>query len=266
MSNYVPLSPSVHAGKHWLRPENLAFCETWQTVPLVLGEIEHLIPIAPIAFVRKQMPDRKSGFELVALLSPLPQRNLYLRPNKTWVAGYVPAWIRMHPFRPLRSEGSLHEYVMCIEEGVITEDRQKPGLFTAEGATTEALQKTLKFMEEFIRERTVTQHAVDRLQAHGLIEPWTIPLRKADGTVHTAVGLFHINGKQLNNLEPEALAELNRCGALHIAYAQLLSKQRSGHFGRLIQAQDQARQSHQSGTVDVEKFFGKPDDTLKFDF
>jgi hypothetical protein len=251
---------------HWRQPENLGFSEDWQYVPLVLSEIEHFIPIAPVAFVQHSHPEQGEYFELVGLLSPLPRRNLYLRQDKTWVAGYVPAWIRMYPFRPLQPKGRSGEYVMCLEQASIC-DQNTPGslLFTADGQASDELQRVVKFMGDYVRERAVTDAAVKCLHRHDLIEPWPIELRQTDGKTQTTQGLFHINGKKLATLEGDALAELCRCGGLHIAYAQLLSKQRSMHFSRLLQAQGPVADI-QPQDVDVEAFFGKQDDTLKFDF
>lgn len=265
MSTYIPLSSSQHSGMYWSRPDNLAYTRSWNMVPLVIQEMQHIMPVVPLAF-RPVRRNNENHFELVALLSPVPGRNLYLRPDDKWVAGYIPAWIRLFPFRSMSTPDGKKE-VLCIAEDAL-KDEAGTGthqLFLSTGEAAPALKKIMSVAEEYARGRAITQRAVQSLQAMGLIKPWPIRVGTEKGKSAKVSGIHHIDSKALGELSPEALAELNRNGGLQIAYAQLLSEQRSAHFGRLLRVQEET-QPEPVQLNDIDRLFGTQDDTLKFNF
>lgn len=77
-------------------------------------------------------------------------------------------------------------------------------------------------------------------------------------------GLFRINEKALNQLEPQAFAELRQHGALPLAYAQLLS---SSQLHQLTEREKfhTRQQLAQPTEQDLDSLFGEDDD-LSFDF
>lgn len=268
MSTYIPLSSSVHAGKSWVKPDNLGYCAQWDAVPLAIQEMQHIMPVAPLAFRRVvAAANDDERYELVALLSPLPGKNLYLKHDQSWVAGYIPAWIRMYPFRPVTSTPD-GKTLMCIAQDAIKDsDAKGVALFDSKGQPSKPLETMLDVVGKFAQSQAVTQHAVDALHKLGLITEWPLQLKDSTGEVRAAKGIYHLDGKALTALAGDELEKLNKCGGLQIAYAQLLSEQRSAHFSRLIMASNAAEQVRQQGAIeDVETLFNKADDTLKFDF
>jgi hypothetical protein len=236
-------------------------------VPLVIQEMQYTMPIAPLAFMPVKT-GADAGFELVALLSPVPGRNLYLRPDHKWVAGYVPAWVRLYPFRPAPVQGGESE-VLCIDSSAICQETEGQAhlLFNPDGKVSPSLKKIMQVATEYAKSRATTQKAVHSLNTMGLIKKWPIKLKDAQGAPYESVDAFHIDGQKLSALNGSDLEVLNRNGGLQIAYAQLLSEQRSAHFERLLRAWEEHKHDQVSSeSMDIDSLFGAKDDTLKFGF
>ena len=76
-------------------------------------------------------------------------------------------------------------------------------------------------------------------------------------------GLFRIDEEKLNRLEAVELGELRQCGALPLAYAQLLSMSQTDHLSRRLEYQ-----RDESGTKQDVADLGEllsADDALNFD-
>jgi len=258
----VPISPSTLKDHGWKPAADLGFSRQWSSVPIVAAEIEHLMPVVPIAF--RQVNPSGPLFELVGALSPLPGRNLFLRADNRWLAGYVPALIRLYPFRPVVNSAT-GESVLCIEaETLCKADTAGAQQLFDHDKPTKALQRTAAMAAEFSKAQQQTAHAVSLLAEQGLIVPWELKIKQTDDSLRVNREFSHIDGKALRNLDAETLHRLNAAGALQIAYAQLLSEQRALHFNRLIKLQDDA--AAQPATEDIESLFSKQDDTIKFSF
>ena len=110
MPQFTPITGESHAGKNWRRPPNFAFAAGEAVVPLVGAELAHAVVTMPIAFTAEA--DR---YRLVALLSLVPGKNLFVAPDGKWLGGYIPAFFRGYPFRLWRQEGS-ETAVLCIDQ------------------------------------------------------------------------------------------------------------------------------------------------------
>src|ERR1035437_6405534 len=110
MPQFTPITRESHAGKNWRRPPNFAFAAGEAVVPLVGVELAHAVVTMPIAFTAEA--DR---YRLVALLSLVPGKNLFVAPDGKWLGGYIPAFFRGYPFRLWRQEGS-ETAVLCIDQ------------------------------------------------------------------------------------------------------------------------------------------------------
>lgn len=263
MRQRIALSPQHHRSHYWRTHTDLAFCRKWASIPIVAAEIDALIPIVPIAF---QPNTTESGFDLIALLSPLPDRNLFLKPDNTWVAGYVPALLRMYPFSPgldTQNDRSL----LCIDSAALTPEAEagRLPLFDTEGQLTPQTARFAAIAAEFDKAYRQTSAAVASLNHYGLIVPWPLKLTGSDNREVLMSHVYHVDAKALRQLDASALKALNESGALQIAYAQLLSEQRATHFSRLIRMQTLT--DAVTGSVpDITSLFAKQDETLKFDF
>ena len=160
--------------------------------------------------------------------------NLFVAPNGRWLGRYVPAALRSHPFRLARTEDE--RLALCIDEdsGLLGAEEVEP-FFDAGGEVAAPLKQVMDFLTQVETNRVTTQGVCDRLQAHGLIQPWPVKVQGADGE-RTLEGLFRIDEAALNALPAEALVELRDAGALSLAYCQLLSMQQLSLLGELAQA------------------------------
>lgn len=203
------------------------------TVPLVMAELAKAIPSIPIAFAANG--DR---FQLIAVLSITPGKNMFIGPDGRWLLGYTPAALRSYPFRMLRPDGGV-EPILCIDESCELLPADSPDgepFFNPDGSIAPVLQQTLKFLAELERNRAVTQLAVGALQQAGLIVPWPIRIKTGEGE-RSVDGLYRIDEAALNDLPVDALDKLRATSALPVAYAQLFSMNQLAVFRTLADLQ-----------------------------
>jgi len=72
-------------------------------VPIVIDEISNVIPTLPMAFRKWTDQAEKSAYELIALLSPVAKRNLFVQPDGSWMTDSVPE--RPNPGKPIANGG-----------------------------------------------------------------------------------------------------------------------------------------------------------------
>ena len=87
-----------------------------------------------------------------------------------------------------------------------------------------------------------------------------------DGKAAPVNGLFRIDEAALNALSDEAFLKLRHCGALTLAFAQMLSTGNVGLLGQLGKLQGQAAQPASKALPDsLDKIFSlASDDTIQF--
>ena len=265
MPRYIALNNEVHRQYAWRRPASYAFTAEQTLAPLLLSELPHALPILPMGF--RQGTD--GVFELVAVLSLQPSLNLFVTPEGRWLGGYIPAAFRGYPFRLLRSEGS-EQLTVCIDEqsGLLesqASDDTIP-LFQPDGTPSEAVVKMMGFLEKCEAERQATQRAVDLLALHKVITEWPLKIDRGEGEPQQVTGLFKIDEPRLNKLSQKALSELQKGGALAVAYAQLFAQHRIAGFRRLYEMRDKLAEKTETPAPDQGGFFGQNNDTINFDF
>jgi hypothetical protein len=256
MPNWIALSPSQHAGKHFLPRQGYSFAADQQAVPILLAELSKLIPLYALGFIHQN-----NTYQPVALTGLGGGRNLYVNHDGKWLATYVPAFLRSHPLRLLTTENK--QQVMCVQEDHLVDNSQGEPLFDSEGNLTKPVQDTLNFLNECEKNRRVTQAARTALDKAGVIEKWPLQLKQQEGQEPIQVdGLYRISEKALNELDTETFAGLRSNGALALAYSQLFSMNQIDQLAE--RAKYHARQQPKQEEPDIEKLFGN-DDILSFD-
>lgn len=257
-----PLSPSRHAGRFWQRIDSYAFAARAAVAPLVGAEFTKAAHAFPIAFTREA-----DSFAPVAVLGLEPGRNLFVTADNRWVGAYIPARLRGYPFIQAQTEDG--RTVLCVDEGsgLLSEPGQETAgsapLFTEGGALSESVQAIAGFLAEVEKNRVMTQAAIGRLAAAGVIQPWSIPVTMG-GAPRTITGLFTIDEAALRALPDPDFVGLRQHGALALAYVQLISREHVALLERLATAHaqnDDARQRRLAGS-----FVDEPTDDLRFDF
>ncbi|MEQ5801222.1 SapC family protein [Halomonas sp. H10-9-1] len=256
MTQWIALSRSDHAEAHY-RPRDAFHVTAGQAVaPVLLAELGRLLPHYVLGFIAQG-----DGYQPVALLSLDGQRNLYLNADGRWLAGYVPASLRGHPFTLAQTEQGQKQKVLAIAADHLVDEGQP--LFDEAGELSEPVARTLQFLNQCDRNRQPTWQAAQALGDAGVIEPWPLQLSRGEGQEPLKVqGLYRVSEQALNGLEAEAFATL-RGGPLALAHAQLFSTHQLNQLTE--RAKLHAQQSEVPENLDS-LLDGMEDDDLTFDF
>ena len=235
MPQYVVVTRDRHSAKRWRGADRFSFAAGDALVPAIGAELSKLAPVTPLAFV-----EQAGQFELAAVLSLTPGKNMFVGPDGRWLANYVPALYRAYPFR-LETRSGSDEATLCVDEDsglIVDEGAGGEAFFEANGAVAPALKSTLGFLTEVERALKATRRAVSALAEAGVIQPWPITLKTAAGD-QAIGGLHRIDEAALNALDDAAFLRLRAASALPVAYAQLMSMGQLDVFAQLARVQAQ---------------------------
>jgi len=101
MPNWTAISPFQHADKYYLPRQDYSFAADQQVVPILIAELSKLLPHYALAFIQQD-----STYQPVAITGLGGGQNLYVNYEGKWLATYVPAFLRSHPFRLLTTENN----------------------------------------------------------------------------------------------------------------------------------------------------------------
>jgi hypothetical protein len=176
----------------------------------------------PLAFIEDAQPrGGETGVELVALLSTVPERNLFVTPAGAWLSEFVPASINTYPFQYRHAEGPSGpgNAALFVDQrsGLLGPDQGEP-LFDAEGKPSETTKEIVRVLRGLEKSRRATRKACARLRDCRLLAPWG-----SESEVPEFRRLLRLDETALNRLPQGVLSMLRQTGALAIAYAQMLS-------------------------------------------
>jgi hypothetical protein len=262
MARFVAVSREHHAAKRWQRATNYGFSAADAVVPIVGAELFRSALAMPVAFV-----EQSGRYQLMAVLSPAPGRNLFVGQDGRWLGGYVPAFYRSYPFRLAAREGT-DESVLCVDEdsGLVVDAKAAGEDFLdADGNVSQAVKPIFDLLVEAERSRKGTQLAVSALVDAGVVQPWPIKL-KTPQAEQTIGGLHRIDEAALNALGDESFLKLRKAAALPVAYGQLLSMGQLGVFEPLAKLHAQLAQTAVARMPEsVDKLLEMPsDDIVRF--
>lgn len=247
MAQLTVISREQHAGKRWKRYTSYSFAAHDAVAPLVAQELPRACMHLPIGFLKTE-----NGYQLVAVLGLQPGKNLWVSPDGRWLAGYVPAAYRGYPFALANTEDG--QRVLCVREdsGLVNDDEGEL-FFDEEGQPAKPIQDVLNFLQQVTANAQVTAQLCGVLEEHGLISPWNVQVKSADGEKKVE-GLFRVDEAALNALPAEALAAVRDRGAMPLVYCQVLSMQHLHQLGRLAAHWESVESLVQpeSGELDLE--------------
>lgn len=219
-----PISWERHGSKGWKGYENYRFAERTALAPLAASEISRAVLSLPIAFTQTN-----AGWQTVAVLSAMPEQNLYVAPDGRWLGGYVPASLRSYPFKLGRAEGSDEGFLCVDEASALIVDKGGQPLFDDVAKLSARASEIWAFIVEVNRGQLQLNGATEVLANADILAPW--PIKAIDGDRELTVeGLHRIDEAALNALDDQAFAKIRKAGVLALAYAQLFS---SSHMDRL---------------------------------
>ena len=229
MPRFAPVTPERYGQKRWLAPSDLAFSAREMAVPIVAAELPAAVLAMPCAFVQQ---DRR--YTLVAVLSPMPDRNMFVAADGRWMGDYIPAALRLYPFRMLPAKGS-DNLLLCIDEdSKLVVDGAAGGqpFFDEAGQPSAALKGIFDAVTALERNRKLTEAAVAALAQVAVIRPWPITITFG-GAERKIEGLHRIDEAAFRALTDDVFLGLRSTNALAVAYAQLLSTHQLRVFQRL---------------------------------
>lgn len=260
MTDIRAITFSDFGDKAWKPFDDYRFVATSQVTAVAAGELQNVVGSMALAV----LPGERPAF--VVLLGLRQGINLFVRPDGRWRGPYVPAALRAHPFRLVNIEGGHVALGYDVDSGLLVNAGQGEPFFTADGKPAERVQQTLQFLMSVHQGHEAAARAAERLQAHGVLEPWTIKVGEGEGAWNVG-GLLRVNETRLNGLSAEALVDLRDSGALGFAYAQLLSVVNVRFLEKLdaVHAQEAEAISRQKNQV-AESFGLTSDGSLQIDW
>lgn len=217
MTEWVAVSRTKHAGKHWLPRNGFDFAAARQVVPVSIAEVAKLLPHYAIGFVK--LPDGR--FQPAALLGIGGERNLYVAPDSKWLCAYIPAELQAYPFSMVA--GDEGQQILCISSSALSDDSRLPPLLAEDGSLEAAALERFNFLAQHQTSRLVTVKAMAALSGAGVLEKWDISINREGGEPLSIHGLYKVNESALNALGEQQFAALRQTGALVLAYAQIFS-------------------------------------------
>lgn len=214
----VPLSGSQHGNFRLLPLKSYSYAALTHIAVLLPNEFPIVCATYPIVFI-----PRNDKFQAAVLLGLQEKQNLFVDQNGRWLAGYIPAAIRRYPFSLAKRENA-DELMLCVDlsSGLFSENDGE-ALFSEEGLPTPILQKTQKFMTEFMQFARYGETLFNDETLKTLFVPMKIQLSNGEDKAAGMTGVFRIDESKLGDLSDEAFIGLRKKGLLPLIYAHLLS-------------------------------------------
>ncbi len=239
----IPLTPDQFANARWRPMPDSAFAREISLAELNASEMPAAACHLPVGLVRME----DGIWTLQAVFGLQPGKNLFVAVNGSWLGGYWPLRLRLAPFALAKSEHN--EQVLCIND--VWWQPSELGGYPFYGEENNLAKETADLLLEcqaLLDNQQHTHAAVAALDEAGLLCPWNpVVATESLGSVQLE-GLFSINEEALNALDADALLKLRDCGALAIAYCQLISMQ---HLHKLAELAD-AHARHVQQSVQVQ--------------
>lgn len=248
MVNIHVVAKERHAGKRCQRYTSYAHTAANAVAHLVLPELSRACMAMPIGFIKV-----KGGLAPVAIQGLEPGTNLFVADDGRWLADYIPAAYRSHPFALGTTEDG--QPVLCVlEDSDLLSDVSGEPFFDEHGEQTPFLKEVLDFLIEVAIQRRATQRICSVLQNHGIVQPWPFKRKTHEGE-QVIEGLYRIDQTALKQLSADAFQELRLAGALPAVYCQLLSMQHLPNLHQLAHmrtANEGALPVASDGDIDLE--------------
>lgn len=199
--------------------QNLNFAKGLVSIPLLATEAANVAKDFPVVFT----VDENNNASLVALVS-LGGENLAINEQGKWIAEYVPATLRKHPFALATTEDQPDQKIVLIDEDatVLSLTEGQP-LFTEEGDATEALNHAVEFLKSFDEQAQATQNLANEVNQANILIEQEISVESGDTTQVLVSGFKVVDREKLNALEDEKLADWTRRGIIGLIEMHLKS-------------------------------------------
>lgn len=253
MANWVTLSEKRHRDSRFWVPNTMHHTASFRLVPILKAEL----PLAVAQYVLG-FAEIHGEVQLVALLGARGERHLYLHRDGSWDGSYIPAMLRGYPFKivPLKED----RLGLAIDADVLTgNSAQGQPLFKAEGVLADEVGRYAEFLKQCHISQMATDRAVQTLDQHGLLQPWTEEPQDATGKVR---GLLQIDKARFDALAPQEVATL-KGAPLAIAYGQIYAR---GQLDMLLKRAQELKPASPASDTGLGFLDEAEQETIVFDF
>ena len=226
--NLRPLDTVQHRQLRFDTRQRYQYAAQEMAIPLVASELAMAAREYPIVF--STLPGQTPS----ALVGWQQGSNAHVRADGRWLGRYVPAHVRRYPFQLVgtpHDEAAPTDAATGTRQLLVAIDADAPQLgieagerlFDDDGQPTPVLAQVQKVLGNLQADMRRTQALSQQLEDAGLLQAQSLRLRLHGGRTAQLNGLRVINAAALAKLSAEQLQQLNRSGALQMAYAQLAS-------------------------------------------
>lgn len=219
-NDLMPLNSRDHATWKAKETDALPWLAKANAIPLTIDEFPLAQRYLPIVFSAGENPIP------LGLMGLNEGVNVYVDDDGR-VAGptYIPAYVRRYPFMLTKLTPEATELSLCFDptSGLLGEFDEGHALFDGD-KPAEAVERTLKFCEQFDQAAQRTKLAMDEFKKHGLIMDGEVSIEHAQGDqpfVYRGFGM--INEEKLRELDAGIVHEFNKNGLLALMHAHLFS-------------------------------------------
>ena len=255
---YIPLSKTKHLKLALSEERNYFFAGDQTLIELCNFELQEAISLAPIVF-----PKTDEGFKPCLLLGLEANKNLFVTPSGQWVNSFVPAVLRVFPFKSAKSKDG--KKIICFQESsdlLVSEGRGKR-LFNDDGSASQLLHEYMRLFSDIDASNEQTKKVCAILNDFSLLEPFKIDLKRADGVSIEIAEQWRIKAEAFQQLEDKQYLELRKSGAMPLIYAHFFSLRSYYNLVQLLAAQENSSASlRELGS----KIFENEDSSLDFNF
>jgi hypothetical protein len=194
-------------------------------------------PATPVEFRKLQahypivfQPDGQGSFLPVVLFGLEEGRNVFLT-DDGWDADYLPLSMQRMPFSIGVAEDELR-MMIDMDSKRISHGAEGEAVFLPHGGTTDFIENANAVLRTLHEGLQATPEFIQALQAHALLEPFTLDVERRDGTRGQLLGFYMIHEERLAGLDAASVALLHQADYLQPIYMAIASL---SNFTKLIQ-------------------------------
>ena len=216
----TPLAKDKHLNYSIKPIPGYDFARGTNSVPVMAGEFALVAMYYAIVFGQAN-----DGVIPAAVLCVRDNENIFVNPDGSWAAAYIPAFIRRYPF-VFGTDDKNTTFTLMVDVSCTAFNNAGEGERLFDGITGEQtpfLTGVLDFLSEYQGQSVITQTFCKTLSDFGLLEPAEAHLPLPNDPERRLNGFLMVSRDKLRALPAKKLAELNASGALELIYLHLFS-------------------------------------------
>lgn len=218
-TDIAPLSSEAHGDWSLKMEEGYGFARGMSAVSLALMELPAAAREFVIVFAREG-----DGVAPRVVLGLRNGENLYVEPDGSWGASYVPAMLRQYPFVIGRVKDS-DQSLLSIDQGYAGFNTKGEGkaLFDANGEPSEFVAKTREFANQLATSSSQTARFCKTLQELEILSPMRLTLTAANGEKREITGFQAVSRDALKALPDDKIKDLLQSNMMELIFLHLQS-------------------------------------------